>query len=291
MAAFEDRHWQSTDGLKLHYRDYAGGEGRPPILCLPGLTRNARDFETVAERLAGKWRVLAVDFRGRGDSDYAKDSASYVPQTYVGDVLALLDALALDKVVAFGTSLGGLVTMLLAVQARQRLAGALLNDVGPEIEAAGLARIRGYVGKSGSYPTWMHAARAIEEANRGVFPDYGIDDWLAMAKRACYVNNAGRIVLDYDMKIADPFREPGGVAAPDMWPAFEALAGLPVTIVRGALSDLLSAATGEKMVARLPGSDIVTVADVGHAPTLSEPEAVAAIDRLLARVAREPAAA
>lgn len=291
MAAYEDRHWQSADGLKLHYRDYPGGEGRPPILCLPGLTRNARDFEDLADRLAGEWRVLAVDLRGRGDSDYAKDAASYTPLTYVDDVLALLDDLALHRVVAFGTSLGGIVTMLLAARARERLAGALFNDVGPEIDPRGLARIRSYVGKPGSFPTWMHAARAVEEANADVYPDYTIDDWLKMAKRLYYVNGTGRIVLDYDMKIAEPFRDPGGEAAPDLWPTLTALDGLPVLIVRGALSDVLAEATAERMTAAIPGAELVTIPNVGHTPTLSEPPAIEAIDRLLGRVVREPMAA
>jgi len=291
MPAYENRHWQSADGLNLHVRDYPGDAAKPPILCIPGLTRNARDFEEVAERLAGAWRVLAVDLRGRGDSDYAKDAASYTPPTYVDDVLALLDALALPKVVAFGTSLGGIVTMLLAVKARERLAGALLNDVGPEIDPSGLARIRTYVGKSSSFPTWMHAARAVEEANGDVYPGYTTADWLAMAKRLYYVNGSGRIVLDYDMRIAEPFREPDGEAAPDMWPTLEALSGLPVLIVRGARSDVLSAATAERMARTLPGSTLVTVPDVGHTPTLSEPEVIAATDALLARIAKEPAPA
>ena len=289
MAGYENRYWQSADGLRLHLRDYPGGEGRPPILCIPGLTRNARDFEEVADRLAGAWRVLAVDLRGRGDSAYARDPASYTPLTYADDLCALLDELAVPKVVAFGTSLGGIVTMLIAARARERLAGALLNDVGPEIEAAGLARIRSYVGKSSSFPIWMHAARAVAEANADVYPRYGIADWLAMAKRLYRVGSSGRIVLDYDMKIAEPFREPGGEAAPDLWPAFAALAGLPVLIVRGARSDVLSAATAGRMAAELPGAELVTVPDVGHTPMLTEPEAIAATDRLLARVAKEPA--
>jgi pimeloyl-ACP methyl ester carboxylesterase len=290
MAAHEDLHWQSADGLTLHARDYPGGDdGRPPVLCLPGLTRNARDFEDVADRLAGRWRVIAVDLRGRGDSDYARDAASYNPLTYVDDVLALLDTLALPRVVAFGTSLGGLVTMLLALRAPERLAGALLNDVGSEIDPAGLARIRSYVGKPSSFPTWVHAARAVEENNADVYPAFTLDDWLRMAKRLYYVNNAGRIVLDYDMKIAEPFRESGGEAPPDLWPAYEALAGRPVTIVRGARSDVLSASTAERMAASHANAELVTVPDVGHAPTLAETEAAAAIDRLLDRVVREPA--
>lgn len=289
MAGYEDRYWQSADGLKLHYRDYPGDPARPPILCLPGLTRNARDFEAVADRLAGDWRVLAVDLRGRGDSDYAKDPASYAPPTYVDDVLALLDELALPRVVSFGTSLGGIVTMLLAARAPDRLAGALFNDVGPAIEPAGLARIRTYVGKPSVFPTWIHAARAVQDANADVYPDYDLDDWLIMAKRLYYVNNSGRIVLDYDMKLGEPFREPGGEAAPDLWPTLAALAGRPVLVVRGALSDILSAATADRMVATLPGSELVTIERVGHTPTLAEPAAVAAIDRLLARVVAEPA--
>lgn len=284
MPAYEDRHWISADGLKLHFRDYAGQENRPPILCLPGLTRNARDFEGIAERLAGDWRVIAVDLRGRGDSAYAKDPASYNPSVYVEDVVALLDELELEKVIPFGTSLGGIVAMLLGCTARARLAGVLLNDMGPGIEPAGLARIRSYVGKPGSYPTWVHAARALEETNFAVYPQYALDDWLRMAKQLYYVNAAGRIVLDYDMKIAEPFRVPGGEAAPDMWPAFELLAGLPLLVVRGALSDVISAATAEQMAGRVSGCELVTITGVGHAPTLTEPEAIAAIDRLLLRV-------
>ena len=166
----------------------------------------------------------------------------------------------------------------------------LLPTVGPEIEAAGLARIRSYVGKSNVWPTWMHAARAVQEGNADVYPEYGVEDWLAMAKRLYRLNGAGRIVLDYDMKIAEPFREPGGEAAPDMWPMLGQLAGLPALIVRGGRSDVLSAATAKRMATSLPGSKLVTVRDVGHTPMLTEPSVVAAIDALLARV-KEPLAA
>lgn len=286
---YADAYWESRDGLRLHYRDYAGGgDGRPPILCLPGLTRNARDYEDVAARLAPDWRVLAPDFRGRGESAYAKDPMSYVPLTYLQDVEALLEALSIDRFVAFGTSLGGIVTMLLASVGRERIAGALLNDVGPEIDAAGLSRIRGYVGKNGWHPTWLHAARALADANADVYPGYAIEDWLAMAKRLYRLNSAGRIVLDYDMRIAEPFRVPGNEAGPDMWRTLDALAGRPVLVLRGARSDILSAKTAAAMALRLGGhAEVVTVPDVGHAPTLDEPVAVDAIDRLLAKV-REP---
>ncbi|MDT8757545.1 alpha/beta hydrolase [Sphingomonas psychrotolerans] len=280
---YSDGYWWSKDGLRLHYRDYAGADDQPPVICFPGLTRNARDYEGLATRLAGARRVLLVEFRGRGESAYAKDPMSYVPLTYLQDVEALLAELAIARFVAVGTSLGGIVTMLLAATDGARLAGAVLNDVGPELEPGGLARIRSYVGKAVWHPTWMHAARAVAEGNADVYPEYGIEDWLRMAKRLYRVNSSGRIVLDYDMKIAEPFRVPGNEAGPDMWPTIDALKDKPVLIVRGERSDILSAATAQKMAARLPHGELVTVPGVGHAPTLDEPEVAAGIERLLAK--------
>jgi pimeloyl-ACP methyl ester carboxylesterase len=291
MAAYENSYWSSEDGLRLHYRDYPGRADRPPVICLPGLTRNARDYAALAERLSGEWRVLTVDFRGRGESAYAKDPMSYVPSTYVQDVAALIGELGLDRYIAFGTSLGGIVSMLLAGMPHGRMVGALLNDVGPELDPAGLGRIRGYVGKANIWPTWMHAARAIAENNADVYPHWAITDWLAMAKRIYRLNSSGRIVLDYDMKIAEPFRVPGNEAGPDMWQAFERFKEVPTLIVRGARSDVLAPATAQRMVAMLDDVELVTVPDVGHTPTLDEPEALAAIDRLLARVKTELVAA
>ncbi len=289
MAAYENRYWWSKDGLRLHARDYGGGDDAlPPILCMPGLTRNARDFDAVAARLAGRWRVIAIDFRGRGESAYAKDPMSYVPLTYVQDVEALLAEFGIGRFVAFGTSLGGIVTMLLAGLESGRIAGALLNDIGPDIERAGLARIRSYVGRGGVFPTWMHAARAVSETQGDIYPDWEIEDWLAMAKRLYRLNSAGRIVLDYDLKIAEPFRVAGGEAGPDMWSALSALRGVPTLIVRGGRSDLLSAAVADRMVAALDDVELVTVPGVGHAPLLSEDAVQQPIDRLLARVAGEP---
>ncbi len=291
MPAYENRYWSSKDGLRLHYRDYAGGEDRPPILCFPGLTRNARDFDGLAARLAGRWRVIAVEFRGRGESAYAKDPLTYVPLTYVQDVEALLTELAIDRYVAVGTSLGGIVTMLLAGTGRATMVGALLNDVGPEIDPRGLSRIRGYVGKGGSFPTWMHAARAVGESNADVYPDWEIEDWLAMAKRLYRLNSAGRIVLDYDMKIAEPFRVAGNEAGPDMWRALSSLRDVPTLIVRGARSDVLSAPTAERMLAALDHAELVTVPGVGHTPMLTEPVLQAPIDALLDRATEVTAAA
>ncbi|RIV85236.1 alpha/beta hydrolase [Aurantiacibacter xanthus] len=283
-SEYADFFWESSEGLKLHARDYAGAADRPAILCLPGLTRNARDFEPVAEAFAGQWRVLALDFRGRGESDYAKESDSYVPLTYVADVLALVDELKLDKVVAIGTSLGGIVTTLIALQRPDLFAGVVLNDIGPVIESEGLERIRDHVGHGRSFPTWMHAARALRDSSQAIYPDYAIEDWLALAKRLMCVGNNGRIAYDYDMKIAEPFSDPAAAEAVDLWPAFEALGGRPGLVLRGELSDLFSPVTFAAMGTRLAGFDCVTVPRVGHAPTLAEPEAQAAIARLLGRV-------
>jgi pimeloyl-ACP methyl ester carboxylesterase len=284
MSAYENRYWWSKDGLRLHARDYPGSDTLPPIVCMPGLTRNARDFDGLARVLDGRARVIAVSFRGRGESAHAKDPMTYVPLTYVQDVQAMLDEYGITRFVAVGTSLGGIVTMVLAATARGRLAGAVLNDIGPEIEAAGLARIRGYVGKGQSFPTWLHAARCLHENNEDVYPDWGIEDWLAMAKRTHRLTSAGRIVLDYDLRIAEPFRVPGTEAGPDMWAALSALNGVPTLVVRGERSDILSAAVANRMVETLSPSELVTVPHVGHTPLLTEPEALAGIGRLLDRV-------
>ncbi|MEP7222442.1 MAG: alpha/beta hydrolase [Novosphingobium sp.] len=285
MSAFEDRYWTSKDGLRLHYRDYAGRADRPPVICLHGLTRNARDFDTLASRLAGEWRVLCPDMRGRGDSDYSKDAATYSPLQYVEDVGELLADQAIDRFVSIGTSMGGLMTLVMGWQAPQRLAACLFNDVGPELELAGLERIKEYVGQGRNFPTWMHAARALKESQGSAFPDSQAGDWLAMAKRVMTLSSNGRIVFDYDMKIAKPFADMDFTNQPDMWPAFDALADKPMVVVRGALSDLFSEGTMQKMLSRATDAEGVIVTRVGHAPTLDEPEVTAAIDRMLAKLA------
>lgn len=282
---FQDRFWNSPDGLKLHFREYPGAADLLPVLCMHGLTRNARDFERLAAHIAGDRRVLVTDMRGRGDSAYAKDSATYTPMTYVADVLALLEQEGIGRFVAIGTSLGGLMTMMLAAHDPARISGAVLNDIGPVVDPSGIDRIRDYVGQSRSFPTWMHAARSLQEMHGPSHPGFSIEDWLAMAKRCMVVQQNGRIAFDYDMAIADPFREGNGAVPPDLWPAFDALAGAPLLVVRGGVSDLLSPETLAEMVRRHPDAEAVTIPGVGHAPTLDEPAAVAAIERLLARVA------
>jgi pimeloyl-ACP methyl ester carboxylesterase len=287
MKVFEDRFWASRDGLKLHFRDYAGpegGGGRLPVLCLHGLTRNARDFDVLAPRLAATRRVICPDLRGRGDSEYARDSATYTPMQYCDDVLALLEQEGVDRFVAIGTSLGGLMTMGLATVIPERIAGAVINDVGPWLEPMGLARIKDYVGQGRSFATWVHAARGLEDTQGAAHPGHTLDFWIGMAKRLMTVAGNGRVVFDYDMKIAEPFLALDVDEQPDLWPAWDALGAAKVTVVRGARSDLLSAATLDEMVRRIPSTEALTLPDVGHAPTLDEPESVAAIERLLARV-------
>ncbi|MEE4206463.1 MAG: alpha/beta hydrolase [Erythrobacter sp.] len=291
MAAhYDDCSWTSPDGLTLHYRDYPGPEGgaKMPVLCLHGLTRNARDFSDLAEHVAQERRVIVPDMRGRGMSDYAPDSETYNPLTYVADVEKLLEERGIDRFVSIGTSMGGLMTMLMAAkdaaEGRKRIAAVVLNDIGPQIEAAGLERISGYVGQGRSYPTWIHAARSLCEVHGEAFPDYDLERWLDMAKRIMVVSQNGRIAYDYDMAIAEPFAKPGNAAPADLWSAFDALSGTPMLLLVGELSDLISPATVRGMQERNPAMTTVTVPRVGHAPTLDEPEARTAIDALLAGI-------
>ncbi|HUG45848.1 MAG TPA: alpha/beta hydrolase [Sphingomicrobium sp.] len=285
MASWNDRYWTSRDGLKLHYRDYAGPDDRPPVLCLHGLTRNSRDFGTLGKRLAGKWRVIALDFRGRGKSEYDPQSARYSPPTYAADVLELLDLLDIDKAVFIGTSLGGLVTMIVAGFAPQRIAGAVLNDIGPELSAEGIRRISGYVGQPVLFGSWDEAAEKFGEKFGDVHPAYGRDQWLSYARRICRETSEG-VEFDYDMAIAEPFKsmDDKTATADDAWPLLKKLAGRPVLLLRGERSDLLPAETAEKMCKTLPDAELVTVPGVGHAPDFDEPESIAAVERLLQRV-------
>lgn len=284
-TAFEEGSWQSRDGLTLHYRDYAGRSDRPPILCIPGLTRNARDFEPVVQAFAGDWRIVCVDLRGRGESEYAKDSATYVPAQYADDVGALFEQAGLPQVIVIGTSLGGIVTTIMAAQDASRFAGVVLNDIGPDVEDTGMDRIRDYVGQGRSFPTWVHAARNLRETMASTYPDFELSDWLRLAKRMMALGGGGRIAFDYDMRIAEPLEDPSVAVEIDGWTLFRALAGRPVLALRGELSDILSAQTLARMEAELADCTGVTVPRVGHAPTLEEPAAQAALARFLEKFA------
>lgn len=281
MATWTDRYWNSADGVKLHYRDYDGNRDRPPILCIPGLTRNARDFEPVADRFAGDWRIIAIDLRGRGGSAFDPDPSNYKPMVYVADILKMLDQLGIADAVFVGTSLGGICTMALALGDRERIAGALLNDIGPEIDRAGVERIAGYVGTAARFASWDEAIDQVSSRNLDIYPDYSRADWDRFVRRMAREDGSA-VVFDYDMAIAGNFES--AASAPEIWPLYQALDGRPVTILRGELSDLLSARVAARMASDLPDVELVTIPRVGHAPSLDEPESLAALDRLLARV-------
>ena len=277
---YEDRYMTVRDGLRLHYRDYAGAADKPPILCLHGLTRNSRDWTEFAERYSPGFRVLALEFRGRGGSDYDPIPQRYNPLTYAGDVIELLDQLALDQAIFAGTSLGGLVTLTMAAMAPQRIFATIMNDVGPDVDVEGVNRILTYVGNDRRFGSWDEAADAIAANYGASFERYAHDDWVKMAKRNCREEN-GEVRFDYDMAIAEPFKTTGPTPNVDLWPFFRVLAEKPLLVVRGAKSDLLTEATARRMQQVAPDMKLVVVPGVGHAPELNEPEAVAAIDEFL----------
>lgn len=284
-SPWADRSFTNRDGLKLHYRDYSGPSDRPPILCLHGLTRNSRDFEDAAARYAGDWRVLTLDFRGRGLSDHDPDSSRYTPKTYAEDVAELLDEAGIDQAVFLGTSLGGIVTMIVAAAAPERIAGAMLNDIGPDVDPSGIERIRTYVGNPVQFRDFADAGQRIGSASADVHPAYGPAEWERFARRVCRQTDDG-VEFDYDMAIADNFNRPDTDPVGDIWPFFRALSHVPLLVLRGERSDLLSDAGVAAMRRAHPDAEVVTVPGVGHAPDLSEPQAVEAIDRLLERVLR-----
>lgn len=281
VRGYEDRYFTVGDGLRLHYRDYPGTSGKPPLLCLHGLTRNSRDWSQFAAHYSPKHRVLALDFRGRAQSEYDPVCARYTPMTYAGDVVEMLDQLGIPEAIFVGTSLGGLVTMVIAATAPQRIKASILNDVGPDVDPAGIDRILSYVGKDVRFGSWDEAAEAIAANYGASFERYTHDDWIKMAKRNCREED-GQIRFDYDMAIAEPFKTIGATPQVDLWPLFEALSRKPLLVIRGEKSDLLTVQTTAKMQSVAPNMKLAVVQGVGHAPELNEPEAVAAIEGFLA---------
>jgi pimeloyl-ACP methyl ester carboxylesterase len=284
LADYEDRFYESSDGLSLYCRDYdRSQDDRAPILCLPGLTRNARDFDVIAEHLATNRRVVCSDFRGRGRSQYDKVTANYVPPTYANDVVTLLDSLSIEKAVLLGTSLGGMVSMLLAATVPTRIDAVILNDIGPVVDPAGLARIAGYAGRQGPVESWRDAAEQARSTIEIAFPDKSEEWWISFARKAYRENDDGTIVLDYDPGISEALRSTSGPTDPNAgWSLFEALMPIPTLLLRGETSDILSREVADEMRRRKPDLVIAEICGVGHAPTLEEPDAIAAIDAFLA---------
>jgi pimeloyl-ACP methyl ester carboxylesterase len=282
MAAFRERRLAAQDGLSLYYRDYGDPlSPRLPLVCLTGLTRNSADFADLADRHAGERRILCLDYRGRGRSAYDSDWRNYDPRIYVSDIAHLLAANDLHRVVVVGTSLGGVLTMALAVLKPTTLAAAVLNDIGPDVVPGGLIRIMGYIGTDQPQPDWPSAVRYL----RQLLPTLSIrsdEGWLKMA-RATYRQGAdGLLHFDWDVKLAKPLLAQSG-NVPDLWPFFSALRRIPTLVLRGALSDVLSPETFARMALVKPDLERVTVPNSGHVPTLNEPEAAAAIDAFIRR--------
>jgi len=276
----------AEDGTRLYARDYAGPQGSrlTPAVCLPGLTRNAKDFETIAPRLAAERRVLALDFRGRGRSGRA-DPKTYRPDQEVADTLAVLDQLGVGRFAVIGTSRGGIVAMVMAARALGRMAGVAFNDIGPKIDVAGLLRIQGYLGGDPRFSGWAEAVSAIKSTNPG-FPSLSEDEWLAFARRV-YREEEGRPRADYDPGLAVNFPGREDIIAgkmPELWALHDLLAALPCLVLRGENSDLLSEETVAEMLRRHPRLTAVSVKDRGHVPFLDEPESTAAITAWLAQV-------
>ncbi|MDP3490979.1 MAG: alpha/beta hydrolase [Phenylobacterium sp.] len=288
-AAGVERTWTSSDGLSLSARDYdgAGGPARLPVICIHGLTRNSRDFEDVAPAMAAPGRrVLALDIRGRGRSAYDPNPTNYNPAVYAGDVAALMSEAGIARGIFLGTSMGGLITMTLATMRPDLIAGAVLNDIGPEIATEGLTRISGYVGSGEPAASWAEAAERTRAINGSAQPHLSPADWDRFARRTWREAEPGKLVLDYDPAIAQAFAgTPAGApqTSPDLWPLFMALAiNRPMLLVRGGASDLLAEGTASRMQALAPQMRRVDIEGVGHAPTLDEPAARKAITDFLA---------
>jgi len=279
-----DRHYASADGLRLHYRDYpADSAGRLPVLCMPGLTRNCRDFESTALRLQRTRRVLTPDLRGRGRSQPDPNWRNYHPGTYLADLTLLLADAGAPRVVLLGTSLGGILSMLMAATAPHVPAAVILNDIGPEVDPAGAQRISSYVGRHAPVRDWAGAAAQMRAMYQVAMPDAEESDWMAFARRS-YTEVDGVPQLDVDPGIGEAVRAAPAGAAPDLWPVYASLRPLPALAIRGELSDVLSQATFDRMAREKPDLRRVTVARRGHPPLLDEPECIAAIDAFLAAV-------
>ncbi len=269
----------TSDGLELAYEDE--GEGTV-LLCLPGLTRNARDFDDLAGAINGV-RIVRLTYRGRGESDYDPNYANYnVPQE-AKDALELLDHLKIEKAVFVGTSRGGIIAMLTAAMAKDQMSGVVLNDIGPEINADGLGRIMDYLGVQPKAKTFEQAAAGLR-ANMGAeFPKLTDAEWIVQAKRWMEMTPDG-MRLSYDPKLRDAMLDQESQPQPDLWPLFDAMEGLPLALIRGANSDLLDEKSVVEMQRRRPDMIYANVPDRGHVPFLDEPEAVVAIEKLIGQV-------
>jgi pimeloyl-ACP methyl ester carboxylesterase len=284
--AYTDHFHATPDGPRLHYRDYpaVGATTGVPVLCLHGLTRNVKDFGQMAPRIAATGRrVLVVSMRGRGLSDADPKPERYQPLTYAIDVIGLLNVLDLERAVFIGTSMGGLITMIIASIEPQRISAAVLNDIGPQIDQAGLDRIMSNVSSRDPAANWAEAIERTKSNNIAAFPnETGDAFWEELARNTWVDSDDGRLVYDYDGAIIEEMGKGGDV--PNLWPMFEPFATIDTLCIRGGISDLLSVAIVAEMKRRKPDLLTVEVPDVGHAPFLTEPEAWVALEDFLGKV-------
>jgi pimeloyl-ACP methyl ester carboxylesterase len=278
---YRERHLSAQDGLQLYYRDYGDPlSSRLPVLCLTGLTRNSRDFADLAARLAPQRRVLCPDYRGRGRSAYDPNWRNYDPMVYLNDIGHLLVANNLHRVIVVGTSLGGLLAMGLAVFRPTSVAAVVINDIGPDIESPGLGRIIDFIGKDRPQPDWPSAVAALRHS----LPRLACKDdawWESFARATYRQGGDGLLHYDWDVDLVKPLQNGGRIQ--DLWPPFRGVRELPALVVRGGISDVLSEAGLQRMVAAKPDLIHVTVPDVGHVPTLDEPEIQGVLDDFIAR--------
>ncbi len=291
MTDYSDVWFASKDGLSLYARDYrarvqsSADVELPTIICLPGLTRNSADFSVLCEHLSSSFRVVAVDLRGRGNSDHDPNPMNYHPGIYAEDMGELITHLKLTSIILIGTSLGGLVSMFLAALHASKIIGVVLNDIGPEINSEGLVRIRNYVCDRPVVKDWAGAVKETREKQGAEYPDFTQQDWESFTRNLYRENAAGIPELNYDENIAVPIKLAEELPSPsDLWSLFDSLLSMPVLLFRGELSDILTAACAEKMVERHPKLNLVTVHSRGHAPLLTEPQALESIDSFLEKV-------
>lgn len=284
----EDIHFRSHDGLSLFARSYGDPNAPLTVLCMHGLTRNHKDFEPMIAGLSRAHRFIAVDVRGRGKSQRDPNPAQYIPTVYAKDMSVLLDELGIRTVALIGTSMGGLMAMIMMHAMPKRVLGTVLNDVGPEINPIGLTRIANYVGDVEPLPDWNAAADAVAAAQRDVFPDFGPNDWVAFAKRTYRTLDNGTVILDYDPAITRTVAnvKPTFRSRFAMWRLFAKMKKRPLLVTRGAHSDVLHPSTAARMVKRHKTANLVTIPNTGHAPLLNEPAALRAIDAFLAQIAQ-----
>ena len=280
LMAYREQRFTSNDGLSLYFRDYGDpGSAATPVLCLAGLFRNARDFDLFARRLAEERRVLCPDLRGRGRSDYDPDWRNYRPATYLSDISQLLAIAKVHKVVVVGTSFGGLLAMAFGAFMPLALAGIVLNDAGPEVDQDGLDHILSYISVDRPQPDWKSAAKAVKTQQPGaMFQSEAMFE--EMVRSTYRKGEDGLLHFDWDVNIVKPIIETRGTS-PDLWPYFRGLHPIPLLAFRGAVSELFSEECFLRMGREYPAARLVTVPGTGHAPTLTEPECLAALDAFL----------